>query len=96
VDNWKRVMNCAITWWSNGRVWVWVWQMPGEWYLLACEVPTVKFGGGGITVWGCFLWNGLDPLIILQGNINTEGFKDILTHCLLSTVQDQFGDDDCL
>jgi hypothetical protein len=59
-------------------------------------MPTVKFGGSGITVWGCFSWNGLGPLIILHGNLNTEQYKDILTHCILSMVEDQFGDDDCL
>jgi hypothetical protein len=56
----------------------------------------MKFGGGGITVWVCFSWNGLGPLIILHGNINEEGYKDILTHCVLSTIEDQFSDDDCL
>jgi hypothetical protein len=47
-------------------------------------------------VWGCFSWNGLGPLVILHGNINAEGYKDILTRCALSTVEDQFDDDDCL
>jgi hypothetical protein len=46
--------------------------------------------------WGCFSWNGLDPLVILHGNINAEGYKDILTCCILSTLEDQFSDDDCL
>jgi hypothetical protein len=62
----------------------------------AFVVPTVKFGGGGITVSGCFSWNGLGPLVILHGNINTEGYKDILTRCILSMAEDQFGDYDCL
>jgi hypothetical protein len=43
-----------------------------------------------------FLWNGLGPLVILHGNLNAEGYTDILTSYLLSTVEDQFGDDDCL
>jgi hypothetical protein len=35
-------------------------------------------------------------LVILHGNINTEGYKDIMNRCVLSMVEDQFGDDDCL
>jgi hypothetical protein len=46
-------------------------------------------------VWGCFSWNGLGPLIILHGHLNAEGYKDILTRCILSVVG-QFGDDSCL
>jgi hypothetical protein len=75
---------------------VWVWRVPGERYLPACVVPTVTFWGGGITecVLGVFSWNWLGLLIILHGNLNAEGYKDTLTHCILSTVEDQFGDDD--
>jgi hypothetical protein len=70
--------------------------MPAERYLPACVAPAVKFGGYSITVWGCFSWNGLGPLVILHGNVITEGYKDILIHCILSTVEDQFDDDDCI
>jgi hypothetical protein len=56
----------------------------------------VKFEGDGITVWWCFSWNGLSPLVILHGNQNVEGYKDILTSSILSTVEDHFSDDDCL
>jgi hypothetical protein len=41
-------------------------------------------------------WNGLGPLVILHGNLNTEGYKDILKSCLLCMIEDQLGDDDCL
>jgi hypothetical protein len=80
-------------WQSNGKVWV--WRMPGEQYLPACVAPTVKSGRDGITVWGCFSRNWLGPLVILHGNIITEGYKDILTNYVQSMVEDQFGDDDC-
>jgi hypothetical protein len=56
VDNWKCVIwrdeSRYVMWRPDGRVWV--CRMPGERYLSACVVPTVKFGGCGITVWGCF------------------------------------------
>jgi hypothetical protein len=67
--------------------------MPAERYLSACVVPTVKFGGGGIAVWGWFSQNGLCALIILCGNLNAQGYKGILTRFILSVVEDQFGDD---
>jgi hypothetical protein len=43
-------------------------------------------------VWECFSWNGLGSLVILHGTINA-GYKDILTRCILSTVEDKFSDD---
>jgi hypothetical protein len=33
---------------------------------------------------------------MLHGNLNAEGYKEILTCCVLSIVEGQFGDDDCL
>jgi hypothetical protein len=45
---------------------------------------------------GCFSWNVLGPLVILHGTLNAEGYKDILTRRILSTVKDKFGDDSCL
>jgi hypothetical protein len=73
-----------------------VWRIPGERYLPACVLPTVKLGGGGITVCRCFSWNGLGRIVILHRNLNAEGYKGILTRYVLSMLEGQFGDGECL
>jgi hypothetical protein len=45
---------------------------------------------------GVVSWNGPGPLVILHGNINAEGYKDILTRYILPRVEDQFDDDNYL
>lgn len=76
-------MNHTV-WQSDGRVWV--WQMPGEHYLPDCIVPNVKFGGGGKTVWGCFLGFGRGH------HVNASACQHILDNAILPTVGQQFGE----
>ena len=43
-----------------------------------CVVPTVKFGDGGVMVWGAMSYKGVGFLTSVQGNLNQWGYIDFI------------------
>ena len=49
-------------------------------------VPTVKFLGGGIMVWGAMSYRGNGILKHVKGTLNSVGYIDILTNCAIPSA----------
>ena len=67
-----------------------VWRTPGTRFNIANMVPTVKFGGGGLMVWGCFSGKGLGPLVKVEGKMNRLDYIQILEKHLLPLINKEF------
>jgi len=64
-----------------------VWRKPHEQYDVDCIFPTVKSGGKGIMVWGCFTKERLGPLIVVDGTITANTYKKLLEEHLLDFME---------
>lgn len=92
ADDWKRVL------WSDeasfelfdSRRHVLVRRRIGERYDAQCVVPTVKFGGGKLMVWGCFSGGGLGELRRVTGTLNAAGYKELLQDSMLPSAKRLF------
>ena len=54
-------------------------------------VPTVKHGGGGILVWGCFIVHGTGELHIIDGKMDSSMYKQILELKLQPSEMKSYG-----
>uniref|UniRef100_A0AAZ3S2Q7 Transposase Tc1-like domain-containing protein n=1 Tax=Oncorhynchus tshawytscha TaxID=74940 RepID=A0AAZ3S2Q7_ONCTS len=57
---------------------VFVGRRVGEQIISACVVPTVKHGGGGVTLWRCYAGDTVCDLFRIQGTLNQHGYHRIL------------------
>ncbi|KAF2368255.1 Transposase Tc1-like [Trinorchestia longiramus] len=55
-----------------------VWRQRNEEYKPKCTIPTVKFGGGSIMVWGCISSLRVGKLHIIEGTKNGRKYCEIL------------------
>ncbi|GFW24664.1 transposable element Tcb1 transposase [Trichonephila clavipes] len=71
-----------------------VWRKQGTALEKENLVPTVKYGGGGVMVWGCMAANGVGRRTFIDSTLNHMGFINILKENLKQGEQDlNLGDD---
>ncbi len=51
-------------------------------------IPTVKYGGGSVMVWGCFVASGPGRLAVINGTMNSAVYQKILKDNVRPSVRD--------
>lgn len=84
-STWTRVDWSAVLWTDESRFTMFQSDGPtfvrrrhGEQLRDDCVVPTFKFGGGGIMMWGAMSYRWTAFLTRVTGNLNAVGYIDIL------------------
>ncbi|GFU20693.1 transposable element Tcb2 transposase [Trichonephila clavipes] len=50
-------------------------------------LPTLKYGGGNVMVWGCVAHNGASNLAFINNKMNALAYIDVLRHNLLDSAK---------
>ena len=59
-----------------------MWRKPNEALKKQYLLPTVKYRGRSIMVWGCFSWHGVENLAPIHEIMTADKYVDILTENL--------------
>jgi transposase len=88
TEDWKRVIFSDETrvnrLGSDGRAWT--WKRLGSSIVDREVIPTLKFGGGGIMLWGCFTSQGVGYCCRIDGNMDATLYTSILSGEFLQTL----------
>lgn len=95
LDDWKKVIFSDESKFNiHGSDGIkYVRRMPHEAYSPQCLDLTVKHPLS-VMVWGCFSWHGVGRLHVVEGNMNSEKYIQVLETRLLPTIQDHYGEVD--
>ena len=93
VEQWRQVL------WSDEssvelfdcRRRVYVRRRQGERFREECLVPSVKFGGGKLMIWGCFSGTGLGEICRVEGTVDQKKYQAILQETMLPSANRLFG-----
>ena len=66
-----------------------VWRMDNEKYNIDCMTGTVKHDRK-INVWGCFAATGVGDLYLINGIMDKNQYKQILTHHMIPSAKELF------
>jgi len=73
-----------------------VWRTPKEVYKPECLVPTVKHGGGSVTILAAMSWYSAGRLITLHSRITVSDYVDIQGNHVHPMVQMLFLDNNLI
>lgn len=94
IEDWKKVLwtdESKFEIFGNKRR-VYVRRSVKEKMMPKCVVPTIKFGGGSIMVWGSFSLCGVGNICKIEGILNKEGYKTILSDYAIPSGLQLIGD----
>ncbi|XP_054648642.1 AP-1 complex-associated regulatory protein isoform X1 [Dunckerocampus dactyliophorus] len=65
-----------------------IWRKSNAAFQKKNIIPTVKYGGGGVMVWGCFAALGPGRRAVINGTINSAAYQKILRENVRPSVRD--------